>query len=102
MLRIAKNVCKQSKIISIDITKENLKDKFDVVTAFRFFLNAEDRLRVEALSAIYNILEDDGYLITNIHVNTKSIMGLMYRIINKFYQNKNHFFCPVLPIKMYV
>jgi SAM-dependent methyltransferase len=40
----------------IDITKVSLAETFDVVTAFRFFLNAEDSLRREALRAIYRRL----------------------------------------------
>jgi len=37
------------RLQQIDITQQSLGDTFDVVTAFRFFLNAEQRLRREAL-----------------------------------------------------
>ena len=61
-----------------DITKKPLNERFSVITAFRFFLNAEDSLRTDALTAIRNHLTPDGRLICNIHMNSRSIMGIFY------------------------
>jgi len=69
----------------IDITKVSLAETFDVVTAFRFFLNAEDSLRRGALRAIYRHLRKGGVLVCNIHLNATSPMGLVSRILNWVY-----------------
>ncbi len=55
-----------------------------MVTAFRFFLNAEDTLRRDALSAIHEHLNDGGLLISNVHMNATSPMGLVCRCLNRF------------------
>ena len=44
----------------IDMTRHFLGETFDVVTAFRFFLNAEPLLREQALQAIRNHLTEGG------------------------------------------
>ncbi len=69
----------------IDITKVSLAETFDVVTAFRFFLNAEDSLRREALRAIYRRLREGGVLVCNIHLNATSPMGLASHVLNWVY-----------------
>lgn len=85
MLDYAKKACKKSRIVNKDITKEKFPfGKFDVITAFRFFLNADSTLREEVLDSLYSMLSDDGVLITNIHVNSKSILGYAYRIRNRW------------------
>lgn len=66
----------------VDMTKEPLREKFDVVTAFRFFLNAEDRLRREALQAIHQHLDENGMLVCNIHMNATSPVGIACRVSN--------------------
>ena len=54
------SVSENVTLYCIDITKVSLAETFDVVTAFRFFLNAEDSLRREALRAIYRRLREGG------------------------------------------
>ena len=51
------------RLQQIDITKQSLGDTFDVVTAFRFFHNAEQRLRREALETLRKHLKRDGRLV---------------------------------------
>ncbi len=82
MLDQAKRKVGKTVYIRQDLTKKLLNRKFSVVTAFRFFLNAEHKLRQEALEAIYNSLEDDGCLVANIHTNSSSILGYVYRFRN--------------------
>ena len=72
------------KLVKADLTVAPLSRRFDVVTAFRFFLNAEDTLRRDALSAIHEHLNDGGLLISNIHMNATSPMGLVCRGLNRF------------------
>ncbi len=79
MLRNA-HIDESIRYLCRDITHEPLGEKFEVITAFRFFLNAEPSLRDEALNAICSHLEKDGRLICNIHMNASSIMGVFYRM----------------------
>lgn len=65
----------------IDITREPLPERFDVATAFRFFLNAEDELRGAALRAIHRHLHGGGRLVCNVHMNATSPMGMLYRAL---------------------
>jgi SAM-dependent methyltransferase len=66
----------------IDLTAQPLDELFDVVTAFRFFLNAEDSLRRDALKAIRRHLKPGGRLVCNIHMNATSPAGLACRALN--------------------
>lgn len=66
-----------------DITEVPLGRRFDVVTAFRFFVNAETELRRKALRAIRAHLEDGGTLVLNVHVNRSSVLGVVYRARNR-------------------
>jgi SAM-dependent methyltransferase len=68
-----------------DMTVEPLGETFDVVTAFRFFLNAEDPLRQDALKAIREHLKDGGRLVCNIHMNATSPIGVACRVLNQLY-----------------
>lgn len=79
----AKTRCTKSEIFVEDITKNNIDLHADVMTSFRFFLNAEPSLREEALQAIRKILNDRGVFICNVHMNRKSILGCVYECINK-------------------
>jgi SAM-dependent methyltransferase len=76
--RTPNNVC----LRKIDLTVEPLGESFDVVTAFRFFLNADGSLRLEALKAIHAHLNTHGRLVCNIHLNAASPAGFARRIVN--------------------
>lgn len=69
-----------AEFIELDLTRQSLPETFNVVTAFRFFLNAEDELRRQALIAIKGHLAEDGYLVCNIHMNSRSVMGCIYAL----------------------
>jgi len=74
MLAVAKKKLKRTEIIETDITAENILKprKFNLITAFRFFLNAEPELRSAAIKAIAELLDEDGYLVFNNHQNSGS------------------------------
>ena len=74
MLAIAREKLKRTEIIETDITAENVLQprKFNLITAFRFFLNAEPELRSAAIKAIAELLDEDGYLVFNNHQNSGS------------------------------
>ena len=88
MLAIAKEKLKRTEIIEADITAENVlkPKKFNFITAFRFFLNAEPELRSAAIKAIAELLNDDGYLVFNNHQNSGSPW---IRLRHAHYRKKN-------------
>ena len=69
MLAIARSKLKRTEIIEADITTENILKgrKFNLITAFRFFLNAEQELRSSAIKALVELLDEDGLLVFNNH-----------------------------------
>lgn len=85
MLSVAKRALSKATLIEQDITKKLIKNSFDVISSFRFFLNAEPELRQSALHSLYQMLNDDGTLVLNIHVNKFSPLGRFYRLRNMVY-----------------
>jgi len=82
MLSIAKEKLSKTKLINQDISNHLLDNSFDVISSFRFFLNAEPELRESALRALHQILNDNGTMVINIHVNKYSPLGRFYRFRN--------------------
>ena len=82
MLGFAKERCRHSRLLRKDLTVEPIADRFDVITAFRFFLNAEPQLRSETLATLHGLLRDRGVLVANIHVSSWSVLGCFYRMRN--------------------
>lgn len=81
MLEIAKQNLKRTELIRADLTNEAvlIGRKFNLITAFRFFLNAEPSLRKAALRAIVPLLAPDGYFVFNNHRNrTSPLVRLKY------------------------
>lgn len=88
MINIAKNNLKQSKIHNLEYHVGDMishPNKFkelknvQYITAFRFFLNAEPQLREAALSA-FRKLNDQHFLIFNIHALVPSLIYLEHTI----------------------
>jgi len=71
MLAIARQRLKRTEIIHADITVDNVLEgrKFNLITAFRFFLNAEPTLRSVAMKSLAKLLSKDGCFIFNNHQN---------------------------------
>lgn len=72
MLDLAAKKVKDSTLIQADITAdaEALRDKFDLITTFRFVLNAEPDLRRSALKRLAELLRDErSVLVFNNHIN---------------------------------
>ncbi len=85
---LAASVPDNVTLLCVDITKVPLEQTFDVATAFRFFLNAEDTLRRDALRAIYRHLRNGGVLVCNIQLNAMSPIGLVSRFLNWAYPRR--------------
>jgi len=86
MIQLARNKCSKANFIVTDITQNStdgqLRDKqFDVITAFRFYKNAQPALRRSATEAVAKYLKDDGLFIFDLHLNTFSFMGLLANAI---------------------
>jgi SAM-dependent methyltransferase len=76
MLAHARNKLPAVRFVCADITKSTADigaEKFDLVSAFRFFGNAEHELRLEVLHALGKLLPPGGYLLINNHRNPGSV-----------------------------
>jgi len=69
MLNEARKKLRRTEIIQADITQNDILGdrKFNLITAFRFFLNAEPALRKNVIKALAHHLSEDGYLVFNNH-----------------------------------
>jgi SAM-dependent methyltransferase len=80
MLEVARAKCPRVQFVEIDVTREKLEfGSFDLVTAFRFFGNAQDELRDAALRAVVESLRPGGHLIINSHRNPFSLAAVLNR-----------------------
>jgi predicted TPR repeat methyltransferase len=88
MLAIAMEKLKRTELIETDITMENILKprKFNLITAFRFFLNAEPELRSAAIKKLAELLDEEGYLVFNNHQNAGSPW---IRLRHAHYRKKN-------------
>jgi len=71
MLDIARQRTTRSEIIEGDITQRDILGKrtFSLITAFRFFPNAQDDLREDAMRVLASHLDSHGVLVFNNHKN---------------------------------
>jgi len=83
MLRIARDAVKAAEIVQGDLSTEAelLPGPFDLITAFRFILNAEPELRVRSMRAMASRLRDNNSIIVfNNHGNPLSHKCLMWPV----------------------
>ncbi len=86
MVTVAEGKCQKAKFVVTDITADTVDEaiegkQFDMITAFRFFKNAEQDLRRSVVAKLPKYLKEDGLLIFDVHLNTWSFMGLLAQII---------------------
>jgi SAM-dependent methyltransferase len=82
MLSVArKNQCR-SELFEADLTKNDIlgNRKFNLITAFRFFPNAQPSLREDAMRVLIKHLDEDGWLVFNNHNNFASIKYRLARL----------------------
>lgn len=70
MLNIAKEKYPDIEFYNVDIQSENVSESFDIITAFRFFLNAEYSLKKDILNRFRCVLTWKSIVIFNIHMNS--------------------------------
>lgn len=77
MIEVARQRTPQARLVHGDVTVTPLllTESADVVTAFRFLLNAEPPLRAAALEWMRDHLAPGGALIVNFHLNPRSLRG---------------------------
>tara|TARA_B100000941_G_C28454144_1_gene526837 strand:- start:248 stop:1069 length:822 start_codon:yes stop_codon:yes gene_type:complete len=81
MISHAKKILNNVNFINEDFKKISKIDKqFDLVTAFRFFPNAEPHLREAAMKFISINMKEGGYLIINNHKNFWSLPFILKRL----------------------
>ena len=85
MLEVAHKNSRTAEIIEADLTRNNVLGdrKFNLITAFRFFPNAEADLRMEAMKVLSRHLDDNGYLVFNNHKNTRSTRNRLARLFGR-------------------
>jgi SAM-dependent methyltransferase len=81
MLALARARCPRAKLILGDVTTmpSLAPGPFDLITAFRFFLNAEPPLRSEVLAWMRTSLRPWGRVVANFHLNPASLRGMYLR-----------------------
>jgi hypothetical protein len=85
MLEIARIHCPGSEIIQADMTRTDVLvgRTFNLITAFRFFANAEHELRLEVAGVIGRHLEGDGYFVFNNHKHTGSTRNRLAKLVGR-------------------
>ncbi len=85
MLQLCRDKLPDAEIIAADLTERDVlaARQFDLITAFRFFTNAQPELRRQALAILARHLADDGVLVINNHRNASSLLLRTSRILNK-------------------
>jgi predicted TPR repeat methyltransferase len=82
MMEVARSSAPEAELIEADLTQHDaLGDRrFDLITAFRFFPNAETELREGVFRVLGRHLAPGGVLIFNNHKNGDSVRGRMARL----------------------
>ncbi len=76
MLGVARTAVQRAELILGDLTDGGMLTgrRFELITAFRFFPNAEPDLRREAMRALAERLAPSGRLVLNNHLNAGSLL----------------------------
>jgi ubiquinone/menaquinone biosynthesis C-methylase UbiE len=81
MVDVARTKCHRTTFFIGDLTRDALDiGGLDLITAFRFFGNAQQDLRRQALIALRRIMTSRGYLIFNNHRNPTALKALLFKI----------------------
>jgi len=85
MMEVARRRLPGKELILGDLTTSDLLAgrQFDIITAFRFFPNAEAQLRQDAASALDRLLAPDGILVFNNHQNASSTRARLARLLRR-------------------
>lgn len=75
MLSVARANVRSARLVCADITSEPdaVVPEFDLITAFRFFPNAQQSLRESVITKLASLLSPQGVLIFNNHCRSQSL-----------------------------
>lgn len=91
MLQEAARKVSTAKLLQADITKDTVNlGTFDVITCFRFILNAQPELRICVLQWLRQVIDDDGVLVINNHLNRWSLTGIVCGLSNLIRGERRH------------
>lgn len=81
MLEVARRKLRRTSLLNANVLEQPMFPgrTFNLITAFRFFANAEPELRCGALRALEPLLADDGYLVFNTHQNEGAMFTRLAR-----------------------
>jgi SAM-dependent methyltransferase len=81
MLEVAREHVKLATLLNADLTSSDVlgEKTFNLITAFRFFPNAEPELRRQAITVLRKHLDTGGYLVFNNHLNQGSLRDRISR-----------------------
>ena len=82
MMEVARSSAPDAELIEADLTQQDAlgERRFDLITAFRFFPNAEPELREGVFRVLGRHLAPAGVLIFNNHKNRDSLRGRFARL----------------------
>ncbi len=85
MLEVARQQNRNAEILEADLTANDVLGdrKFNLITAFRFFPNAQPELRTQVMTLLHHHLEDGGCLVFNNHKNTGSTRNRLARLVGR-------------------
>src|SRR5690606_32435128 len=82
MLELARARTQRAELIECDMTRSScFSDRsFQLITAFRFFPNAQAELRRDVMAVLVSLLDKDGFIVFNNHLNASSSMLRVARL----------------------
>lgn len=85
MMQVAREVAPGAELIEADLTQQDVlgERRFDLITAFRFFPNAEPELRRAVLQILTRHLAPRGVLAFNNHKNRNSLRRRLSRLLGR-------------------
>jgi SAM-dependent methyltransferase len=85
MMEVARGVAPSAELIEADLTQRDVLGdrRFDLITAFRFFPNAEPELREAVMKVLARHLAPRGVLVFNNHKNRNSLPGRISRFLGR-------------------
>jgi len=85
MLEVARQKLERGEIIEADITRNDVLGdrKFNLITAFRFFPNAQPQLRLQTMRQLVKHLDTDGFIVFNNHKNLSSLTYRLARLLRR-------------------
>jgi SAM-dependent methyltransferase len=85
MMEVAREVAPGTEFIEADLTQRDVLGdrRFDLITAFRFFPNAEPELRRAVFRVLARHLSPRGVLVFNNHKNRNSLPGRISRFLGR-------------------